>query len=68
LVVEFGLRGIPCRQQSRFPVIYKPIEVGEYVPDLKSFREIIIETRTIDRITDLKRGQVINYQKYLNFA
>ncbi len=63
LVVEFGLRGIPYRQQSRFPVIYKSVEVGIYIPDLISFEKVIIETKTIDCITDIERGQVINYLK-----
>ena len=61
LVVEFGLKGIPCRQQTRFPVIYKAVEVGEYIPDLIAFESVIIETKTIELITDIERGQVINY-------
>jgi GxxExxY protein len=34
LVVEFGLRGILLAQQPRYPITYKGINVGEYVPDL----------------------------------
>ena len=34
LVVEFGLRTIPCDQQLRFDVIYKTVKVSEYAPDL----------------------------------
>ena len=34
LVVEFGLRRIPVNQQPDFPVIYKSVNVGSYVPDL----------------------------------
>ena len=63
LVVEFGLKGIPCRQQTRFPVIYKAVEVGEYIPNLIAFESVIIETKTIELITDIERGQVINYLK-----
>jgi GxxExxY protein len=37
LVVEFGLQGIPCRQQPAFDVIYKSVKVGEYIPDLICF-------------------------------
>jgi GxxExxY protein len=29
LVVELKLRGIPCEQQRRFPVIYKTVQVSE---------------------------------------
>lgn len=63
LVVEFALKGVPYRQQVRFPVIYKSVEVGEYIPDLIAFDKIIIETKTIGRITDIKRRQVINCLK-----
>jgi len=63
LVVEFGLKGIPVRQQPRFDVVYKGVRVGEYVPDLIAFDQIIVDAKTIDRITDLERGQVLNYLK-----
>jgi GxxExxY protein len=63
LVVEFELRSIPVRQQQRFDVLYKNVKVGDYIPDLIAFDKIIVETKTIDRITDIERGQVINYLK-----
>jgi GxxExxY protein len=63
LVVEFGLKGIPFQQQPRFDVIYKSIKVGEYIPDLIVFDQIVVDTKTIERITDLERGQILNYLK-----
>lgn len=63
LVVEFGLRGIPFRQQPRFDVIYKGVKVGDYVPDLIVFDKIVVDAKTIDRITDVERGQILNYLK-----
>jgi len=63
LVVEFGLRDIPVSQQQRFDVMYKSVKVGDYIPDLIAFNMVIIETKTIDRITNVERGQVINYLK-----
>jgi GxxExxY protein len=61
LVVEFGLLGIPCEQQQRFPVIYKSVQVSEYVPDLIAFGSVIVDTKVIDRITDHERGLMMNY-------
>ena len=58
LVVELRLKGIPFKQQPRFDVIYKKVRVGEYIPDL-----IVVDTKTIERITDLERGQILNYLK-----
>lgn len=61
LVVELGLREIPCQQQPSFDVLYKGREVGLYIPDLIAFDSIIVDTKVIDRITDQERGQMINY-------
>ena len=63
LVVELGLQGIPCQQQPRFPVYYKSVKVGEYVPDLVCLDGIVIDTKTIDRITNHEIGQMLNYLK-----
>ena len=63
LVVEFGLRGIPYKQQPRFDVIYKSIKVGEYIPDLIVFDKIVLDTKVIEKITDHEIGQVLNYLK-----
>ena len=63
LCVEFKMRGIPFRQQPRYQVIYKGVKVGDYIPDLIAFDNIIIDTKTIDRITNLEFGQVLNYLK-----
>jgi len=61
LVVELGFRGICCQQQHRFPVIYKGEPVGEFVPDLIAGEAVVVDTKVIDRITDLERGQMMNY-------
>jgi GxxExxY protein len=61
LAVEFALREIPHRQQERFPVHYKGVMVGVFVPDLLAFDQIVVEVKTVDQITDHERGQVLNY-------
>ena len=61
LVVEFGLKAIPFVQQRRYDIIYKAVKVGEYVPDLIAFNEIVIDAKVIDAITDHERGQMLNY-------
>jgi GxxExxY protein len=63
LVVEFGLRRIPYKQQARFPVIYKTVKVGEYIPDLIVFDKIVVDTKVIEKIGDSEIGQMINYLK-----
>jgi GxxExxY protein len=61
LVVEFDLRKIPFQQQKSFDLLYKTCKVGEFVPDLIAFNSVIVDTKTIDRITDFERGQMLNY-------
>ncbi|MFP4283158.1 MAG: GxxExxY protein [Opitutales bacterium] len=61
LTVEFALREIPFAQQPVFPVDYKGRTVGEFIPDLIAHDHIIVDTKTIERITDLERGQMLNY-------
>jgi len=63
LVVEFGLQDIPFIQQPRFDVNYKTVTVGEYIPDLICFDKIVVDTKTIERITDHEMGQMLNYLK-----
>jgi GxxExxY protein len=61
LAVELRHRGIYFVQQPRFPVQWRGVAVGEYVPDLIAYDQVIIDTKTIDRITDHERGQMMNY-------
>ena len=63
LVVDFKLLGIAFNQQRRFDIIYKQNVVGFYVPDLIAFDQIIVDCKTIERITEEERGKMINYLK-----
>jgi len=63
LCVEFGLRSISFSQQPKFDVLYKTVKVGEYIPDLIVFDKIVVDSKTIQRITDHEKGQILNYLK-----
>ena len=63
LAVEFGIRGIPFEQQPRFDVRYKEVTVGEYVPDLVCFGQLVVDAKVIDRTSDHEIGQMLNYLK-----
>jgi len=63
LVVEFGLRNIPFRQQPNYDVLYKGHKVGLFIPDLIAYDMAIVDAKVIDRITDGERGQMLNYLK-----
>ena len=42
---------------------YKGKVVGEYVPDLIAFEQIVVDTKVIERIGDHELGQMMNYLK-----
>ena len=67
LVVEFGLQDIPVRQQQRFDVTYKTVVVGEYIPDLICFNQIVVDTKTVEKITNHELGQMLNYLRITGF-
>jgi GxxExxY protein len=63
LVVEFGRRRIPFRQQSRYDILYKGVNVGTYIPDLIAFEPVVVDTKVVDQITGHEIGQMLNYLK-----
>src|SRR5215471_14296114 len=63
LVVEFKMRSLAFDQQRRFEVLYKGQYIGEFTPDLIVFGQVVLDTKTIDCITDHERGQMLNYLK-----
>jgi GxxExxY protein len=63
LCVEFRQRGIPHEQQPRFPVNYKSVNVGEYVPDLIAFDRVIVDVKVIGKLGNKEAAQMLNYLK-----
>lgn len=63
LAVELKLRNIIVQQQSRYKIVYKGVQVGEYIPDLITHGKLVVDTKVIERITNHEIGQMINYLK-----
>ncbi len=61
LALELGIRKIPFKQQVNFEILYKGNKVGLFVPDLVVFDRIVVDTKVIDQITGIERGQMLNY-------
>ena len=61
LAVEFKARGIAFEKQKSFPVFYKNVQIGAFVPDLIVFNSIVVDTKVVERIGDFEKGQVLNY-------
>jgi GxxExxY protein len=63
LVVEFGLQLISVQQQPEFSIVYKSVDVGTYIPDLICFEAVVVDAKTIEHISDLEIGKMLNYLK-----
>lgn len=63
LVVEFGIKKIRYRQQPHFNIEYKGVSVGEYIPDLITHDQLVVDTKVIEHITNHEVGQIMNYLK-----
>ncbi len=63
MAVELNSQEVPYAQQHSFDVMYKGVNVGKYIPDFIIADQIVTEIKTVDRITDAEKGQVLNYLK-----
>jgi GxxExxY protein len=61
LTLEFKRHGMAFDQQRRFEVLYRGEPIGEFIPDLIAGGQVVVDAKTIDRITDHERGQMLNY-------
>jgi GxxExxY protein len=61
LCVEFEAKDITFTQQAVYPVYYRDVKVDDYIPDLIIEERVIVDTKTVEKITDEHRGQMINY-------
>ncbi len=61
MTVEMRLRTLKFDQQQRFDVLYKGVQVSEYVPDLIVGNSVVVDSKVIERITNIERGQMLNY-------
>jgi len=69
LGIEFGLRNISYTREVLTPVFYKGVQLDcPYRADFVCFGEIIVEIKSVKRLTQIERAQVINYLKATGFT
>jgi len=61
LMVLFEKNGIPAQQQAPVRVYFERQVVGDYYADILVDNKIILELKTVDKIVDVHRAQVLNY-------
>jgi GxxExxY protein len=63
LMVLFLREGIEAKQQHPVIVHFEGVVVGTYVADILVQDSIILELKSLDRISDVHRAQALNYLK-----
>ena len=61
MCVEFRFQKISDSQQKRYPVFYRGEQVDEFIPDLEVEDRVLVDAKTIEKIIDEQRGQMLNF-------
>ena len=63
LFIELCDRGLKVENQVPINVKYKGQSVGEYIVDLLVEEKVIVELKTVEKLTKLHEAQLLNYLK-----
>lgn len=63
MMVRFRKDGIKAEQQKAIKVYFEDEVVGDYVADILVEDSVIVELKTVDKISDVHKAQVLNYLK-----
>ena len=63
LLIELRGRGLRAENQVPIEVKYKGTNVGEYIADLLVEDKVIVELKTVEKLTKLHEAQLLNYLK-----
>ena len=62
LEMEFVTRKLPFVRETELPVHYKQRRLGVgYRTDFVCFGEVLVELKSLERVTSRERAQIINY-------
>ena len=63
LVLELGFRGLTVRRQVAIPIHYKGREISEARLDLLVENEVVVELKTVERLSGIHAAQLVSYLK-----
>ena len=61
LEVELGLRGITVVRQKQFPVTYKGVPVGTFIPDMIAGDLVIVDPKVVTEFNEQHVAQMLGY-------
>jgi GxxExxY protein len=63
IAVELGIRGLSVKREVPAQVHWKGVPVGTYRMDLLVEGKVLVEVKTVERLTDAHKRQLVNYLK-----
>jgi len=63
LCVELSQAGVSFERQKVFPLYYKSEYIGAYIADLVVNNQIIVELKSVARLTAVMDAQILHYLK-----
>ncbi|MCX5774195.1 MAG: GxxExxY protein [Fusobacteria bacterium] len=67
MVLLLKKEGIEVENQKEIKVHYMGEIIGDYIADLVINNRIIVELKTVDKITNIHKAQLLNYVKATGF-
>lgn len=61
LEVEFELRGIKFASQQQYPVLYKSVPIGTFIPDFVVEDTVIVDPKVVAEFNDAHIAQMLGY-------
>ena len=61
LLIEIRERGLKVENQVSINVKYKGNNVGQYIADLLVEEKVIVEIKTVEKLTNIHEAQLLNY-------
>ena len=61
LVIELGCLGFSYERQAVYPVYYRGQMAGAYVADLVVEGSVILELKSVQKLTPVMEAQILNY-------
>lgn len=61
LEVEFELRGIKFASQQQYPVVYKNVPIGTFIPDFVVEDTVIVDPKVVSEFNDAHIAQMLGY-------
>ena len=61
LLIEIRVRGLKVENQVPINVKYKGNNVGQYIADLLVEEKVIVEIKTVEKLTNIHEAQLLNY-------